>query len=66
MDLAYTSHSPNISATFDIIWGRVKPLDSPNGINILIYRCKEMTYNCGNCLSQMEKFECSWCKVKDK
>jgi plexin A len=72
MEFAYTSRSPNISATFAVIWGGSKPLDNPNGIHVLIYRCKEMATNCGNCLSLMEKFECGWCQsskkceVKDK
>ena len=72
MEFAYTSRSPNISATFAVIWGGSKPLDNPNDIHVLIYRCKEMANNCGNCLSLSEKFECGWCQssgkceVKDK
>ena len=72
MEFAYTSRSPNISATFAVIWGGSKPLDNPNNIHVLIYRCKEMADNCGKCLSLDEKFECGWCQsskmceVKDK
>ncbi len=72
MEFAYTSRSPNISATFAVIWGGSKPLDNPNDIHVLIYRCKEMADNCGKCLSLDEKFECGWCQsstvceVKDK
>ena len=62
MEFTYTSRSPNISATFAVIWGGSKPLDNPNDIHVLIYRCKEMADNCGKCLSLDEKFECGWCQ----
>ncbi len=38
MEFAYTSRSPNISATFAVIWGGSKPLDNPSNIHVLIYR----------------------------
>eukprot|EP00096_Caligus_rogercresseyi_P001343 TRINITY_DN1211_c0_g2_i1.p1 TRINITY_DN1211_c0_g2~~TRINITY_DN1211_c0_g2_i1.p1 ORF type:complete len:1044 (+),score=347.68 TRINITY_DN1211_c0_g2_i1:181-3132(+) len=72
MEFSYTSRSPNITASFAVIWGGSKPLDNPGNIHVLIYRCKEMADNCGMCLSLDEKFECGWCQssgkceVKDK
>ena len=72
MEFSYTSRAPNISATFAVVWGGSKPLDNPDNIHVLIYRCKEMADNCGKCLSLDEKFGCGWCQssgkceVKDK
>lgn len=72
MEFSYTSRAPNISATFAVVWGGSKPLDNPDNIHVLIYRCKEMADNCGKCLSLDEKFQCGWCQssgkceVKDK
>ena len=56
MEFSYTSRAPNISATFAVIWDGSKPLDNPDNIHVLIYRCKEMATNCGMCLSLLEKF----------
>ena len=58
--------SPNISATFAVVWGGSKPLDNPDNIHVLIYRCKEMADNCGKCLSLDEKFQCGWCQSSNK
>ena len=55
--------APNITATFAVIWGQSKPLDNPDNIHVLIYRCKEMANNCGMCLSLDEKYQCGWCQV---
>jgi plexin A len=63
MEFTYTSRAPNITATFAVIWGQSKPLDNPDNIHVLIYRCKEMADNCGMCLSLSEKYECGWCQV---
>lgn len=66
MEFSYTSRSPNISATFAVIWGGSKPLDNPDKIHVLIYRCKEMADNCGMCLSLDDRFECGWCQSSSK
>ena len=63
MEFTYTSRAPNITATFAVIWGQSKPLDNPDNIHVLIYRCKEMANNCGMCLSLDEKYQCGWCQV---
>ena len=65
MEFTYTSRAPNITATFAVIWGQSKPLDNPDNIHVLIYRCKEMANNCGMCLSLNEKYQCGWCQVSD-
>ena len=64
MEFTYTSRAPNITATFAVIWGQSKPLDNPDNIHVLIYRCKEMATNCGMCLSLDEKYQCGWCQVR--
>ena len=64
MEFTYTSRAPNVTATFAVIWGQSKPLDNPDNIHVLIYRCKEMATNCGMCLSLDEKYQCGWCQVE--
>merc|ERR1712223_1840837 len=66
MELSYTNGYPNISATFAVVWGGSKPLDNPDNIHVLIYRCKAMADNCGKCLSLDEKFQCGWCQSSNK
>jgi len=66
MEFTYTSRVPNITATFAVIWGQSKPLDNPNNIHVLIYRCKDMANNCGMCLSLDEKYQCGWCQATKK
>ena len=65
MEFTYTSRAPNVTATFAVIWGQSKPLDNPDNIHLVIYRCKEMANNCGMCLSLDEKYQCGWCQVFD-
>lgn len=33
MEFVYTSKSPNLTATFAVIWGGSKPLDNPDNIH---------------------------------
>jgi len=62
----YNARAPNITATFAVIWGQSKPLDNPDKIHVLIYRCEEMASNCGMCLSLDEKYQCGWCEASKK
>ncbi|XP_063706809.1 plexin-A4 isoform X3 [Culicoides brevitarsis] len=61
MEFMYTSRSPNLTATFAVIWGGSKPLDNPHNIHVVIYRCRDMADSCGVCLQLPEKFNCGWC-----
>nr|NP_524637.2 plexin A, isoform A [Drosophila melanogaster]AAF59394.1 plexin A, isoform A [Drosophila melanogaster] len=61
MEFQYTSRSPNLTATFAVIWGGSKPLDNPHNIHVVIYRCREMADSCGICLALSEKYNCGWC-----
>lgn len=62
MEFTYTTASPNITASFAIIWDNSKPLDNPDGIHVLVYQCSAMADNCGFCLELPEKYSCGWCK----
>ncbi|CAG5023417.1 unnamed protein product [Parnassius apollo] len=66
VEFTYTSHAPNITASFAVIWGGSKPLDNPNNTHILIYRCSDMADDCGICLALPEKFGCGWCQGSDR
>ncbi|XP_068154229.1 plexin A3 isoform X1 [Drosophila tropicalis] len=61
MEFQYTSRSPNLTATFAVIWGGSKPLDNPHNIHVVIYRCRDMADSCGICLALAEKYNCGWC-----
>ncbi|KAH8272469.1 hypothetical protein KR044_006353, partial [Drosophila immigrans] len=61
MEFQYTSRSPNLTATFAVIWGGSKPLDNPHNIHVVIYRCRDMADSCGICLALDEKYNCGWC-----
>lgn len=62
MEFTYTTSTPNITASFAIIWDNSKPLDNPDGIHVLVYQCSSMADNCGFCLELPEKYSCGWCK----
>ncbi|XP_055922335.1 plexin-A4 isoform X2 [Eupeodes corollae] len=61
MEFQYSSRSPNLTATFAVIWGGSKPLDNPHDIHVVIYRCRDMADSCGICLALAEKYNCGWC-----
>lgn len=63
--MEFTSSASNVTASFAVIWGGSKPLDNPDNLHVLIYRCKEMADNCGMCLALPEKFACGWCQSSD-
>lgn len=66
MEFTYTSKAPNITSAFAVIWGGSKPLDNPDNIHVLIFRCNEMADNCGLCLALPEKYGCGWCQSSDR
>ncbi|XP_041981257.1 uncharacterized protein LOC121734723 [Aricia agestis] len=66
VEWTYTSHAPNITASFDVIWGGTKPLDNPNNIHVVIYSCNGMAVDCGNCLELADKFGCGWCQGSNR
>ncbi|XP_055615927.1 plexin-A2 isoform X1 [Toxorhynchites rutilus septentrionalis] len=61
MEFSYTAKTPKLTATFAVIWGGSKPLDNPNNIHVVIYRCRDMSDSCGVCLALDEKYKCGWC-----
>ncbi|CAH1114776.1 unnamed protein product [Psylliodes chrysocephalus] len=66
MEFFYTSRAPNITVPFAVIWGGSKPLDNPDNVHIVIYRCRKMADNCGNCLALANKYNCGWCQSSDR
>ncbi|XP_076307717.1 plexin-A2-like isoform X1 [Tachypleus tridentatus] len=62
LNFTYSTHAPNVSAAFAVIWEGNKPLDNPENIHVLVYRCQGMSNNCGMCLELPEKFRCGWCQ----
>lgn len=65
-EFSYTSRAPNITVPFAVIWGGSKPLDNPQNIHLVIYRCRDMADNCGMCLTLAPKYECGWCQSTDR
>ncbi|XP_015599492.1 plexin-A2 [Cephus cinctus] len=65
-DFSYTSRAPNITVPFAVIWGGSKPLDNPDNIHVVIYRCRDMADNCGMCLALDKKYGCGWCQSSDR
>ncbi|XP_003737136.3 plexin-A4 [Galendromus occidentalis] len=66
MNFSYTSLVPNITATFAVIWDSSKPLDNPDNMHVLVYRCNAMSENCGMCLELPDKYGCGWCQDSNK
>ncbi|XKL61681.1 hypothetical protein PGB90_001514 [Kerria lacca] len=66
MEFAYTQRGPNMTATFAVIWGGSKPLDNPDDIHVVIYRCRDMAENCGMCLALDKKYGCGWCQSTNR
>ncbi|XP_013784646.1 plexin-A2-like [Limulus polyphemus] len=62
LNFTYSTRAPNVSATFAVIWEGNKPLDNPENIHALVYRCQGMANNCGICLELPEKYRCGWCQ----
>ncbi|UYV82243.1 PlexA [Cordylochernes scorpioides] len=62
MAFSYGAPVPNITATFAVIWDGSKPLDNPENIHVVVYRCQEMAQNCGECLEHPAKYACGWCQ----
>ncbi|UYV69642.1 PlexA [Cordylochernes scorpioides] len=59
---SYGTQAPNITAAFAVIWDGSKPLDNPENIRVLVYRCQGMAENCGICLELPERYACGWCQ----
>ncbi|KAF7989684.1 hypothetical protein HCN44_008358 [Aphidius gifuensis] len=66
MEFSYTSRTANITVPFAVIWGGSKPLDNPDNIHVVIYRCRDMADNCGMCLAIPSKYGCGWCQSTDR
>ena len=63
VEFTYDSRMPKAFASFSVIWDQSKPLDNPELIHVVIYKCERMADNCENCLSIDQKYNCGWCQV---
>ena len=63
VEFTYDSRMPNITASFSVIWDQSKPLDNPENIHVVIYKCENMADNCESCLGIDQKYYCGWCQV---
>ena len=63
VEFTYDSRMPRAFASFSVIWDQSKPLDNPELIHVVIYKCERMADNCENCLSIDQKYNCGWCQV---
>ncbi|KAK7603048.1 hypothetical protein V9T40_003047 [Parthenolecanium corni] len=65
MKFSYSQHVPNMTATLSVTLRGSRPLENPNNIHVLIYKCQEMAKNCSMCLALDKKFGCGWCQSKN-
>ena len=63
LEFTYDSRTPKITASFSVIWNQSKPLDNPDNIHVVIYKCERMADNCESCLGIDQKYNCGWCQV---
>lgn len=61
-EFLYGSKAPNAPVKFGVIWEGSKPLDNPEMVHVLVYRCRNMANNCGMCLALAQKYQCGWCQ----
>ena len=64
LQFAYQTFAPNATARFAVTWSEDKPLDNPNELYVLVYKCAAMSSNCGFCLDLPPQYECGWCEKK--
>ena len=63
VEFTYDSRMPRAFASFSVVWDQSKPLDNPELIHVVIYKCERMADNCESCLSIDQKYNCGWCQV---
>ncbi|KAI2798414.1 hypothetical protein BLOT_012695 [Blomia tropicalis] len=66
LQFSYVTNQTNITATFAVIWDGNKPLDNPDNIHVLVYRCSWLANNCGACLELDERYLCGWCQQGER
>ena len=63
LKFTYDSEKPTTTASFSVIWDQSKPLDNPENIHVVIYKCENMADNCESCRGIDQKYNCRWCQV---
>lgn len=54
------STSPTVSVPFTVLSDH-EPLDNPQNLHVVIYRCELMGSDCRSCLELPKKYSCGWC-----
>ncbi|XP_076447874.1 plexin-A2-like isoform X2 [Babylonia areolata] len=50
------------SVPFKVYWGAGShPLDNPDGVQVVMYKCSAMAGSCGECFTVDSKYHCGWC-----
>merc|ERR1712013_957971 len=62
VEFTYDAETPTTTASLFVIWDQSKPLDNPENIHVVIYKCENMADNCESCLGIDQKYNCGWCQ----
>jgi len=62
VEFTYDSEEPTTTASFSVIWDQSKPLDNPDNIHVVIYKCERVGDNYESCLGIDQKYYCGWCQ----
>lgn len=61
----YVRESPTQNVAFKVLWGGAdNPLDNPQGVKVVMYKCGVMAKTCGDCFTVDERYKCGWCDTK--
>ncbi|GFS14071.1 plexin-A2-like [Elysia marginata] len=61
----YVREEEKQNVPFKVLWGGAdNPLDNPQGVKVVMYKCGEMAKTCGDCFTIEEKYKCGWCDTK--
>lgn len=61
MEFKYSHRAPNVTAALSVLLGQSKPLDNPDGLHLLVYRCDSMSNSTESCLALADEFGCGLC-----
>ncbi|KAL3853675.1 hypothetical protein ACJMK2_017198 [Sinanodonta woodiana] len=58
---SYLGNTSDMKVPFQISWSANKPLDNPEKIQVIMYKCDKMADSCGGCLTLKNQYKCGWC-----
>ncbi|KAK7493969.1 hypothetical protein BaRGS_00014851 [Batillaria attramentaria] len=63
MQFDYYRNVSLYNVPFKIMWGNGNhPLDNPDAIQVVMFKCSAMAGSCGECFTVDPKYECGWCE----